>query len=67
MPVVNWVQGISDNDKPQIDARKIREGFSAHGKSIDSNVEKIISNTIDFFKKMTSHPIYKNEIIPEDY
>ncbi|HIC7357844.1 TPA: hypothetical protein ACW6D3_001167 [Legionella pneumophila] len=67
MPVVNWVQGISDNDKPQIDARKIREGFSAHGKDIDSNVEEIISNTIDFFKEMTSHPVYKNEISSEDY
>lgn len=67
MPVVNWVQGISDNDKPLIDARKIRDGFSAHRKDIDSDVEIIISNTVNFFKEMTSHPLYKNEIAVEDY
>lgn len=67
MLVVNWVQGIADNDKPNIDARKIKEAFSAHGKEIDSKVEEIISNTIQFFNEMSSHPVYKNEITPEEY
>lgn len=67
MPVVNWVQGIADNDRPEIDAKKIRDAFSAHGKDIDSDVEKIISNTIEFFNEMSSHPVYKNEMTPEEY
>jgi hypothetical protein len=67
MPVVNWVQGIADNDRPEIDAKKIRDAFSAHGKAIDSDVEKIISNTIEFFNEMSSHPVYKNEMTPEEY
>lgn len=67
MPVVNWAQGIADNDKPGIDAKKIREAFFAHGKEWSLDVETVISNTVEFFNEMSSHPVYKNEMTPEEY
>lgn len=67
MPVVNWVHGISDNDKAEINTEKISLAFAAHGKKISTGVQSKIDNTIKFFDEMSSHPVYRNEMSYEDW
>ncbi len=64
MPVVNWVFII---EKSEIDEEKIRLAFSAHGKEVTASVETKINNTIKFYKKMSSHPVYQNKMSHEDW
>jgi hypothetical protein len=67
MPVVNWVQGIADNDRPKINSKIIRSAFSAHGKEAPAKIESMINNTIQFFERMSDHPVYKNEMSNDEW
>ncbi|BCA93817.1 hypothetical protein TUM19329_01780 [Legionella antarctica] len=49
MPVVNWLNGISDDEKNKFNDNSIASKFEMHNKKITEKEQDIIKNTISFF------------------